>query len=51
VPILGAVSAPSSLAVDAAVEFDLTLVGFLRDDRFNVYNGIDRISMETSGLT
>ena len=43
VPLLAAVSAPSSLAVHVAHTFDLTLVGFLRGDRFNVYAGGERI--------
>jgi FdhD protein len=43
-PLLAAVSAPSSLAVDLAREFNVTLVGFLRDDTFNIYAAEERIS-------
>lgn len=46
VPLLAAVSAPSSLAVDLAVESGLTLVGFLRGDTMNIYAGEQRVILD-----
>jgi len=44
IPMVVSVGAPSSLAVAVAKEFDITLIGFLRGDYFNVYHGTERIS-------
>ena len=45
IPVLCAVSAPSSLAVAAAEQLGQTVVGFLRDGRFNVYAHPERVDM------
>jgi FdhD protein len=46
IPILAAVSAPSSLACDAADAFGMTLLGFVRGPRFTMYTGGQRVRMQ-----
>jgi formate dehydrogenase accessory protein FdhD len=47
IPVLSAISAPSSLAVDLAVECGVTLLGFVRGDGMNIYSRADRVAGST----
>jgi FdhD protein len=49
IPIVCAVSAPSSLAVDVAGELGMTVVGFVRGRGFNVYSHPERVDLESEG--
>jgi FdhD protein len=51
VPVLAAVSAPSSLAVELATELGMTLIGFLRGERMNVYAGEQRVTATALAAT
>jgi FdhD protein len=46
ISVVAAIGAPSSLAVELASEFDMTLLGFLKENRFNIYHSSERVSIQ-----
>jgi len=44
IPVVIAIGAPSSLAISAAIQFNITLIGFTKNNKFNVYHGNQRIN-------
>ena len=49
IAMMVAIGAPTSLAIETASRFGLALIGFAKEDRFNVYAGGERISLGAAG--
>jgi FdhD protein len=50
IPVIAAVSAPSSMAVQMALAADMTLIGFARNGGFNLYSGAQRVAPNVAEL-
>ncbi|MDZ7898854.1 MAG: formate dehydrogenase accessory sulfurtransferase FdhD [Arcicella sp.] len=48
IPVIATIGAPSSLAVETAKRFGVILLGFMKEDRFNVYSGADCLNLDSS---
>lgn len=48
IPVLCSIGAPTSLAIELADDFNMTVVGFLKKDRMNIYCGAERIALKTN---
>jgi FdhD protein len=48
IPVLSAISAPSTLAVETAERWGITLAGFCRDNRATFYSGLDRVEKNSA---
>lgn len=47
ISIIASIGAPSSLAVELALEFNITLLGFLKENKFNIYSASDQTTIVT----
>jgi FdhD protein len=48
ISVVAAIGAPSTLALELAIELNITLLGFLKEDRFNIYHSSDELSIQTT---
>ncbi|MBO9731140.1 MAG: formate dehydrogenase accessory sulfurtransferase FdhD [Chitinophaga sp.] len=51
IPVIAAIGAPSSMAVKMATQWNITLLGFLKEQRFNIYTHPERIGFEENNIT
>ena len=51
IPMMVAIGAPTSLAIETAKRFSLTLIGFAKENRFNIYAGSERLAQDADEPT